>query len=324
MPKQAQQRFVDLAVGEVSLVDSPANERVFNVVKSLNQENGDMADTTTDVNKNDAQVETVPVDVAKATNEAVEKAMSQVTALVEGISKAVGEEPAADAAGATETEVAKTDGEGDTEVVDTEKAVDKAKKAAMLAKLQKSMEKKGLKGDALKSAVDVAMRSIAATGAFKPGGDTEPPEKKTTKNVDGDNAEAPALDQEAVIQETLKAIQVGLAGAQQAPQTQDAVKAAIAALQNLEKAMSMQKVPANASPSTTVPSTTQFGSSGLKDITKALAGITEALQGVQNVNKSLAERVDGIESTRLPSTSESGTDGTTTQTTQKSIWSGVL
>src|SRR5690554_2338418 len=112
MPRQATQRFLDLAVGEVSLVDSPANEQVFNVVKSLNQEDGDMADAAnTEVTKGntggDSNVETVSVEVAKATNEAVEKAMAQVTQLVENIAKA------ATPGDPEDTDVSKADGEGD-------------------------------------------------------------------------------------------------------------------------------------------------------------------------------------------------------------------
>ena len=301
-----------------------------------------MADAAnTEVTKSgDANVETVPVEVAKATNEAVEKAMAQVTQLVESIAKAA-EPTETQPEGDGEADVSKADGEGDagdggenTEV-DTEKGITKAEKemrGQMREKLEKEMAKKGMKGDMLKGAVDVAMRTLAGQGAFKPGKETQPPlkkggdMKKTEKNTDGggdDGAQA-AIDPAAGVQETLKAIQQGLAGASHATQTQEAVKAAIAALQDLEKAMSMQSIAPNSSPSTTVPTSPMYGASGIKDITKALEGIKDALAGVQEVTKSLGERVEDIEKTRQPSTSEDGTDGTTTNTVKKSMWSGVL
>lgn len=329
MPRQATQRFLDLAVGEVSLVDSPANEQVFNVVKSLNQEDGDMADAAnTEVTKGntggDSNVETVSVEVAKATNEAVEKAMAQVTQLVENIAKA------ATPGDPEDTDVSKADGEGDEGV---EKGLTKEQKAYRMKlreKLEKKMAAAGVKGDALKSAVDVALRTVAGEGAFKPGSSAEPPVKKNSEGGEGGadvskGADAPTLDQATLIQETLKAIQTGLAGATHATQTAEAVKAAIKALQDLEKAMTMQQVPANDSPSTTTPTSPQFGASGLKDITKGLEGIKEALQSVQEVTKGLATRVEDIEKTRAPSTSGGGGDETTTtQTTKKSMWSGLL
>jgi len=108
MPNKLQRRFVELSVGEVSLVDSPANEEEFAVIKRLNQEDDNMGDIEkTKVTKADDkeqkteveeaadgkdEIEKVPVEVAKATNEAVEKAMKQVVDVVENIAKAVAAE----------------------------------------------------------------------------------------------------------------------------------------------------------------------------------------------------------------------------------------
>lgn len=338
MPKQAKQRFVDLAVGEVSLVDSPANEKEFIVVKSLNQEDVEMAEAATDVNKTggETDVETVPVEVAKATSEAVEKAMNQVTELVENIAKLA--QPSNDDATGDDADVNKADDAELPSDVDIEKGLtkeQKEKRGTMREKLEKQLSAKGMKGDALKTAVDVAMRTLAGQGAFKPGASTKPPESVKGTKKSGDGAEGadgdvagdvqPA-DTQAVVAETIKQISSGLQGAQvlSAPEAQKALKAAVETLQALLKQVSMQPIPAGTNPKNTLPSSTSFGASGIKEITKSLEGLQATLGELKDTAKSLTDRVEDIEKTRQPSTSGGGSDGTTTQETKKSIWSGVL
>lgn len=89
MGNEAKQRFVDLVVDEVSLVDSPANEQMFAVIKNLTKEIDEMgSETKTNVENTD--VEKISVDVEKSNDIAVAKAMEQVTNMISNISKAVG------------------------------------------------------------------------------------------------------------------------------------------------------------------------------------------------------------------------------------------
>lgn len=97
MSNEAKQRFLELSVDEVSVVDSPANESDFVVIKSLNthKEVGEMANKQ-NVNKDASQVaEQVPVEVEAPDTDAVSKALTQVTDLVANIAKATGAAPAA-------------------------------------------------------------------------------------------------------------------------------------------------------------------------------------------------------------------------------------
>jgi hypothetical protein len=85
---ETKQRFVELEVNEVSVVDTPANEATFVVVKNLNQEVGEMA--TEQKNEGaSAGTEQVAVETEKSESAAVEKAFSQVTDMIAQIAKAV-------------------------------------------------------------------------------------------------------------------------------------------------------------------------------------------------------------------------------------------
>jgi hypothetical protein len=96
----ARREFVDLDVEEVSIVDKAANEEEFVVIKSLNQEESDMAEEkekvikTEDANAEssadgqtqvDDKAESVPVEVAKSNDEAIAQAAQKVVDLVSSI-----------------------------------------------------------------------------------------------------------------------------------------------------------------------------------------------------------------------------------------------
>jgi len=116
MPREAKRRFVSLRVNEVSLVDSPANEQEFIVIKSLDQEepmagtDQQVANTETSAPANaesngTQQASTEPVEkmtvhVEKAGNDSMAEALKQVTELVKSVAsvavKASETQPAAD------------------------------------------------------------------------------------------------------------------------------------------------------------------------------------------------------------------------------------
>lgn len=293
------------------MVDSPANEQEFIVVKRLNQEDGDMADENQEVtkgqpdgeNSNETTVakgaEQVPVEVAGS--EAVEKAMAQVTQLVESIAKA------ANAPKPTETVE-----------VDAEKAADAEKgRPDMRKQFQSELKAAGVEGDAMTKAME---RYDKAFKPFQPGASAKPPFKKAEKSLEGEMDEG--------VQKMLEVLSMGVQKAKAfTPKREEALKAAVETLQELMKELSMQKIPTGGSPSTTVPTNPMYGPATTMALTKSIEGLKEILttklDEVQGVAKGLTERVETIEKTAAPSKSVEG-DGGTDTTTQKSFWSGVL
>lgn len=313
------------------MVDSPANELEFNVIKRLNQEDGDMSVENTEVNKagdDPNAIQTVPVEITKAAGEAVEKAMAQVTTLVEEIAKAAS---AAAPAAATDT-AADADGGTETDV----------EKADELSKLRKLFERNGVKkGPDLEKAMADAVKQFP--GQFKPGAATKPPLKKkgeasTQKNVEGGeggeggegtetatqkNTEA-APEDDVQVMKALEALGTAVEKAKAfTPKRQADLQKAIDVLNDLMKQLTMQQIPTGASPPTTTPSGASFGASGTIALTKKLGELGEVLGQFADVQKSINERVDTIEKTRQPSTSVEVDGGTETKT-EKSLWSGVL
>jgi len=307
------QRFVDLKVGEVSLVDSPANEQEFIVVKRLNQEDGDMADEIQDVTKGQPDGEQVSnepaakgaeqVNVEVASTEAVEKAMAQVTQLVESIAKA---------ANASEPS------EVDTEKADAEKMdAEKGDWPKMRKQFESELKACGVKGGAMTKAME---RFDKAFMPFKPGGGAKPPLKKAEKSMDDTADES--------VQKILEVLSMGVQKAKAfTPKREEALKAAVETLQDLLKELSMQSIPQGESPKTTVPTGHVYGPATTMALTKSIEGLKEILttklDEVQTVAKSLGARVEVIEKTAGPSKSLEGDGGTDTNV-KKSFWSGVL
>lgn len=322
MANEAKQRFLDLDVGEISLVDSPANEQEFIVVKRLTKEDGDMAENT-EIMKNDAGVseplannsapEKVQVEVEKATNEAVEKAMAQVTTLVENIAKAA------------EAEKQDVNKSGDETSTDTnpDSDVEKGKKPDMRGMYKAQLEKAGVKGESLEKAMNEFDKKL---GGFKPGKDTQPPIKKSD---DADVEKSNTDDAEEETQKALVALEKAIQKAKTfTPKREAALKAAIETLTGLMKELMPKDIPQNTSPATTVPESPKYGESSVVDLTKMMGELKEVLTGklseVQDVAKGLTERLETIEKTRNPSTSVEDEGGTDTNEVKKSFWANVL
>lgn len=300
-------------------MDSPANEQEFIVVKRL--EDADMADavSTSEVNKGgeSAAVESVPVEVAKATGEAIEKAMIQVSSLVENIVKS--------------TQANKGGGESGG---DTETETDVEKRGGPLRKTFKTgLEAAGVKGDALVKALEKFDAEAKKAFDFKPKKDETTTTKATGDGTDGEpggeTQTADTGEEVAPVTKLLETLEVAIHKAKAfTPKREEALKSAISQLNDLLKELSMQKIPTGASPSTTVPGGGAFGASGIMDLTvKKLAELTEqvskALGEMHTVQKSLGERVESIEKTRNPSSSVES-DGGTDANVNKTMWSGVL
>lgn len=284
MANEAKQRFVELEVGEVSIVDSPANEKEFAVIKNLNEEVGDMADDNVKKNMDEASEgesqqdtpEKVSVEVDKATDAAVAKAMEQVTEMIGTISKAVG--AATEKGGEPET---KPKGVEKSEKQDGEKST----KEAGDAEVQKDVENadgQETSDDTSEDSVEKTLTALAQA--------VEKAKRFTPKRE--------AALKAALAQLTTLAKELGV--------TEIPVGAS----------------PPVSTPKGAMFGASSTGvSKALEELTTKL---NEALAGVQETTKGLTERVEKMEGTRMPSKSVDDEGGTDTQKTEKSFWAGVL
>lgn len=319
---------MDLRVGEVSLVDTPANEQVFLVAKRL-QEDSDMTTGTeqTSTPEADAGASQVSVEVAKAENDAVQAAMGQVSDLVAGIAKAAG------------VELEQTT-EGD---VDTEKAGADARKLH-----QAALTKAGLKGDALKTAM------ASFDKAMEP---KKPPflkkDEDTKKSAEGD--QEVTVDDSQTMEDTVEATLDTISKAKAF--TPARVAKLSEALETLQKLL-MEVVSPGASPKTKVPAVSTHSNpnttrtalvgkneelgkllagldavvSKMEEIAKPKSGITEAdttksedgdKPDVAATLTGIMKRLDAIEGARpAPDSEGDGADGSVD--TKKGFWHNVL
>ena len=78
MPNQAKQRFLELSVNEISVVDTPANEVEFLVMKRMEDDSMETTTETVTETQKDANAEVVTVDAGASEDAAVNKALEQV------------------------------------------------------------------------------------------------------------------------------------------------------------------------------------------------------------------------------------------------------
>lgn len=273
LPKTALSRFLDLRVDEVSLVDTPANEVVFIVAKNNQKQNherpeGEMAG---EAGATAQGAERVEVEVAKAESDAVKAAMGQVTALIEGISKAAG---IGEAAAPSLEDVEKA-------------ATTKARKA-----FEDQMKSAGLAGDALAKAMKkFDKKNFGAS-------DDEDDKEKTKKALEA-QASAEAAS-EASIEGTLDAIQKAKAFT---PQRVAKLKDTVETLQKLL----MEVIGVHQSPATHVPAVTQHANvsstrAALMGVTKNLEGGDALLAAVEALSASVAKLSGGETVTKSATT----------------------
>lgn len=311
--RTAQRRFLALKVGEVSLVDSPANEEEFIVLKRrCDPEEQNMADVsknepaapgTTEVTKgNDADNKNapavVPVEVQKAADEHTKSALAIVEKMTETIAKMVG--ATAPAAPATSTE-------------DVQKAK-KAKSDAMLKKLQDA----GLTGKSLEKAHKAAMDAEDAAEGPEPDASM----KKDVKKSADDQASA----EEAEVTKTLDAMLDAIQKAKSfTPKREAALKSAVEGLQKLLG--ELISVPQATMPGNSLPSGATVSPGGLVSVKKELEDLVSTLkasfENVEKAHKEMAGRVEAIEKARNPTQAVTEGGGTDKKVT-KSFWSGVL
>jgi len=306
MSNEAKREFIDLEVHELSVVDSPANEEEFIVIKCRQQQEGtNMADkqvekVTKDAGEaaakvelapenNDAKVEKVAVEVEKAKNDAVVEAMAKVQTTVEDIAKQLN---AKSAAGETPT---------------PREVVEKQLKAAGFDEkaIQKSL-----------SEYDAAVPKVEATA--------ERPEALAPVEK--------SINEDATL-ETLTQLEAAIAKAKRfTPQREETLKNIVIQLQKFLAALQPQTPNSVTTPKNTLPSNASAGEADLTAVTKALGGLSETIQKfmgmLQGGQKDLTNRVENIEKARLPSkaVNEDNTDGAEKVSTEKTknLWGGIL
>jgi len=316
MPKEAKRRFVGLETDEVSLVDAPANEVEFLVVK--NQEDPSMSATAT---KKEAV--RVPLEVIEGEGgDAVAKALEHVSGIVDKISSLVNtrKETKAPKEGDEPTEGGDGDDaeDGDTEETPTEKA----------ASLKSVLEKCGV-DTAMAKKVAAAMKAAGFAAGLPSGKKPKPGEEdasmKTKKSTEGDETEEPL---------TMAALATAVQKA--AAFTPQRIKA----LQNAQDILKLvlEAVTPGTSPDSTVePVQTHGNPSSVTELTnpkkkptvptmKSEEGdkVVELLKSLSTAVGGLVDRVEAIEKAR-PASNSLGEGGTDTNTKKSgSIWSGVL
>ena len=304
MPTQPKRRFLALQVGEVSLVDSPANEVEFLVTK--NMEEAIMKDATSP----GAGAERVAVEQPAAGDESVSKAMEHVNAIVSNIESIVKNATGVSAqAAAPAATVA-------TETQATDEDVEKG-----FTSLKTLLTKAGMKGDE----ADAAMEKLKAAG-FDPS-TKFPMAQKPAKT-------AKALDNAAVESLTLDTLSDAITKAKQfTPERIQKLKDALEILKMVIDGVAVGQSPNSTVPQlTTFPSTSQIETASPAPVIKAAGGenalveaIKSALAPVVTTVQALAGKVEAIEKARPATNSVEGDGSTDAKTTKNgSMWTGVL
>jgi hypothetical protein len=293
----AKQRFIDLSVHEVSLVDTPANEVEFLVLKRLESTEETMtteSQEAADKGNEGGNTQPVVVDSQKRA-EGASADLNKVVSLIENIAKELGATPEQ-----------KADAEqlaGDAEV---EKAMPGAgaKRKAFRADLQKS----GVAGDALKSAMAAFDKCLSMGTEVEQKKATEP-EKPAAKE------EKPVAKSAGEVAESITAEDIAAIKAKTiTPARAETLKGII---EQLSK-MLPSEAPASSEGSLPMADLT-------KALTEALAPISKTLNEVVETSKKLETRVETVEKARAPSTTLPEGEGTEkVEKAKKSFWSGAI
>jgi hypothetical protein len=324
MPKQAKRRFVGLDTEEVSLVDTPANEVEFLVVK--NTEDPSMGAT--------AKKEVVPVETETDSGD-VTKALAHVNGIVEKIAGIVGTKKEAKPPVGEEPATSDADGDTDDDADgDTDPPTEADPPAADTTKSIKSvLEKCGLDASTMKTVMS-KLKKAGFSGGAPPFGkkpkadddeeDDDDKKKKTKKSADDE-----PLTMTSLASAVHKAAAFTPARIKALQDAQDILKLVLEAV-----------APGDSPKSTVAPVQTHGNPSSVTELTApnkkpTMSGTTKSADGgdeLVTTLKSLADavgglltRVEAIEKAR-PASNSADAQGATDTGTKKSssIWSGVL
>lgn len=305
MPKpkrKAKQELYDILVTEVSLVDYPANEEEeFAVMKSLTPEELEMAEQkAAEVAKadekaaadgkpeNGAEVESVNVAVADETDDAVKKAMDQVTAMVEGIVNQANPKP-------DTKPVAKSDPTPRDEY-------------------KTQLEKAGLGEEMVTKALEAYDAVHKADDAPKAEPEQPKPESKSEPVAKAE----PEIPTQKSADDVLAKLGEAIAKAQTfSPANVEALTKAVETLQGI---LAPPKPESKPEPVAKAVDPSADFQAIAKSMTEGMAAIAKAVETKMNA---VAERLDKIEKTRMPSQSVDG-NGDNAPVKKSNMWSNVL
>lgn len=300
------------------MVDAPANEKEFAVIKKKLLEEKNMAEAATqDTTSDDAQRVAVDVDSGEFVAKALES-VNEIVGRIESITKS-----AAKAEGKTD----------DTSTDDVD--VDKADES-----IQSVLEKAGLKGDAMKAAVDNLTKAGFDPKKPFPGAKSsdkkkaedkkaeDDAKKKTTKAAD--DASDDASDDDASTDDAIDNTPLTMDGLVDAVAKAAAfTPARVAKLKEAADILKLvlEAIAPNATPKTRVPAVDQHSlGNATAVLTKADEQVLKAIKNLGGLVEGLGERVEGIEKARNASNSvdDDGDTDKGTVDTEKAIWKGIL
>lgn len=306
---------------EVSIVDTPANEREFLVTKNEDDQS-EVSNMGNSAAAKQEGAEAVTVEqTTTAQGAEVAKALESVRGIVGSfvdlVSKgsSTNDNSGEGASGG--------DNSSDAEETDTSKGK-KAKPKNFGEAMQAALAKSGLEGEALTKAVADTLKTLGlqADQAFP---------AVTKAAEEGEPEETPAIDEDEAVQKQLETVAAGLQKA--ARMTPARVSKIMEALEALK--LVMEGVAPGQSPKTKTPGNNSFGGSGITSLTKsadggeedgnvaiakALTGLTEA---VTKMNGRLDEH-DKILKAKPASESEDDESEPANTSTKKSLWAGLL
>lgn len=311
MPSVPKRRFLKLKTGEVSLVDSPANEVEFLVTKNLEE------NVMGEQHGSGAEAERVEVEAGSGESDVAE-VMKHVNAIVTNIATiakaAAPAAPAVASAPAITAALGATEAADDDEDETVEKSIAAALKAAGIEPTDEQMKKMKAAG------FDPSQKFPTA----------KKPAEKTTK-AKAEPTAAAAVEETAL---TIEGLSELIQKAKKMTPTRVAqLKSAVEALKGLLE--EIDTVPQGTNPGVSPSGGQQFGASGIKVLTEKAAGepseLMKAVLELSNVVKSLAEgqkvvteKVEAIEKARPASASLEAQGGTDTKVAKSALWSGIL
>jgi DNA repair exonuclease SbcCD ATPase subunit len=280
--------YIDLTVNEISLVDKPANQKEFTVIKCLTTEDNEMSEEST--KKTDSEetkdkgIEKVSTEVPETDNEDAKKVLNSINQLVNGIKKKLEEQI-------------------DTKKEDKEEEV-KKEENPMRSFFLDTLKKNGAKEEEI-------VKSLK-----------EFDEKFNKKEVKKEESEAKKedkgeIDSDAIINGLSDIVQKAKTFT---PKRQQALKQAIEKLSQLAQELSN---PGQAPSDSKFGDSGVKKEDIEKSIGTYFNPIKESLEKVLEVTKSLAERVEKIEKIK-PDSKSIGDDQTDSKVKKDTnIWSGL-
>jgi len=299
---KTKRRFLDLKVNEISLVDLPANQKEFAVVKRLQEE--EMPDEIKNQASADDVEKKAEAEETKDENKAVEEAMGKVVSMVEGLVQKKEAEEKDEEKEEVKEEV-KEEAEEKAEEK-TEKAEEKTEKAESKNRsiFKQQLVENGIEGDALESAL-----------------------KKFDDQMNDDNEKVEKREEAVEDKETqiLEALESSILKAKRfTPGRMKTLKSVVDTLQSLMKELTPIQMNEEANqPEASFP--TGIDTSVSKAIEKMAGVFEEKMTEMAETNKSLNDRVEAIEKVRNPSASiEEEGDTDKEAKVEKSFWGDVL